>query len=247
MANQVEQELCEMYKKIFDENKDICDRCRGGNIYLSKPLSAWLVGDDFCNPPGQKPRILFVGKNAIGNGLGEDYGNFWQVFEGTREHLWNKRSAFWRYTCGIVLKIFGDDSAEHIAMTNFIKCNEAEKSKKYADTSSPSMKENCIGGLKMLRKEIEIIRPNILIFYTGKYYDDYIKNNGVIFDEFTVNINEKKKIGKKNMDWLAGEGWIRGQRIDVLRVWHPQTMKRCDYISAICKWIRSCNQSKSIY
>ncbi len=99
----------------------------------------------------------------------------------------------------------------------------------------------------MLRKEIEIIRPNILIFYTGKYYDDYIKNNGVIFDEFTVNINEKKKIGKKNMAWLAGEGWIRGQRIDVLRVWHPQTMKRCDYISAICEWIRSCNQSRSIY
>ena len=64
MANQVEQELCEMYKKVFDENKDICDRCRGENIYLSKPLSAWLVGDDFCNPPGQKPRILFVGKNA---------------------------------------------------------------------------------------------------------------------------------------------------------------------------------------
>ena len=111
MANQVEQELCEMYKKVFDENKDICDRCRGENIYPSKPLSAWLVGDDFCNPPGQKPRILFVGKNAIGNGLGEDYGNFWQVFEGTREHLWNKRSAFWRYTCGIVLKIFGSSLA----------------------------------------------------------------------------------------------------------------------------------------
>ena len=46
-----------------------------------------------------------------------------------------------------------------------------------------------------------------------------------------------KKIGKRNMTWLAGKGIINGQVMDVLRVGHPQMKKKDEYVEALSNWI----------
>lgn len=255
-GNRLELQLCEKYAALF-ENSETCKECRktfhikkGGD--LSVPLSAWMVGNDFCLPEADdtkisKPRILFVGKNAIGDAGGELQGNFRSVFRSSREAdwAWNSGRPFWKYTKEIVARVFKDDSQEHIAMTNFVKCNAAAVIKKSSDTTTKAMKDHCILDLKVLRNEIEIIKPNIVIFYTGKTYDQYItgKVNGSnkegLFDSFQMVTKENatKKIGKRNMTWLAGKGIINGQVMDVLRVGHPQMKKKDEYVEALSNWI----------
>ena len=120
-----------------------------------------------------------------------------------------------------------------------VKCNNSHGK----DTTSGSMKDHCIGEMKVLKKEIEIIKPTHIIFYTGRYYDYYIPK---VFDEdgYKVIVNTLQPIGKRNIPWFEAEAKIGNMKFNVLRVWHPERKKKSVYVEALCGWIR---QTKSLY
>ena len=223
--NNIEEKLLTMYKKMHLGNCTECSKCKDENKGLSNPVGCWLVGNEFQQ---QDKRIMFVGKNARGYSDGPT-GE--KVFDDSRELLWNKKKwAYWDYTRAIVKKVFCVDSPEYIAFTNMIKCNNSHD----IDTTTKSMKDHCIANLKILRNEIMVINPTHIIFYTGRYYDDYI---GKVFDCFNEKNNTIKRVGKKDMPWREAEVKIGDTRLNVLRVGHPERMKKVDYVDAVSDWI----------
>lgn len=226
--NSYEEKLLKIYENLNIGNSEICKQCKMEchNKNLSKPNSAWLVGN---NLDIHDKRILFVGKNARG-GEYEENTKFTNHFYNSRKGLWYMNWPYWNYTKCISNKIFGDDSPENIAFTNLIKCNFSLKE----DTTTDEMKNNCIVYLKVIREEIKIIKPNKIIFYTNTDYDKFIPK---IFDTFNLIYNKKEQIGQKTMPWGEYTGIINSSKIDILRVGHPERKCKSDFINKVCNWL----------
>ena len=226
--NNLEQSILDMYTDIHLGSCYECSICNEKNEKLSKPVSCWFVGDRFHL---QTKRILFIGKNARGFQEYKDENKFIEAFDDGRK-LWRNRKnwAYWSYTAEITSRIFGDDSPEYISFTNFVKCNNSDGN----DTTSKNMKENCIIKKKVLANEITVIKPTHVIFYTHTDYDNYMPK---VFDAFRKEVDEKKKIGKRNMPWLEAEAELDDLKINVLRIGHPQCKKKVDFINSVCDWI----------
>lgn len=226
--NPMEEKLLAMYERIGMGNCRTCSICRDNVENLSPPVTAWGVGNNFTN---EHKKILFVGKNARGYFSKPLNGKFHEVFDDSRQ-LWQNSWPYWSYTREITGKIFGDDSFEHIAFTNLVKCNNSPDK----DTTSDLVKRNCICNLKVFSEEVKIIRPTHIIFYTSWYYDEYIPRT---FDTFNVLFNGKKKIGANNAPWLEAKAKLNDWETFVLRTRHPQYAKKSDFINAICSWIKT--------
>lgn len=102
------------------------------------------------------------------------------------------------------------------------------------DTTSSSTKDHCIGELNVIGREIEVIDPTHIVFYTSWGYDDHIQH---VFDSFEIVNNTEIAIGRKKMPWLEATGVCGGRNINILRAGHPERMKKTDYVSAICEWV----------
>lgn len=228
--NIIEQNLLDLYYRLDLGNSIECSKCRELNASLSNPVGCWLVGNKFHQ---QQKKILFVGKNARGY---DDKPTGDKVFDDGRMH-WNKSWAYWSYTAEVVIKLFGEDSPEYIAFTNIIKCNKSHD----IDTTSDSMKEYCILKMRTLYHEISIIKPTHIIFYTGRYYDEFIPK---VFDEYTIIHDSIKPVGKKNMPWCEATARIDKSQYHVLRIGHPERKDKDDYVNAICEWVK---RNDSIY
>ena len=129
-----------------------CNLCNLKNKLGCVPM--WQYGNNFDK---SKYRILFVGKNARGNGD----NNYYNIADKLYNGVW----AYWSYTRNICESL--SLTWEDICFTNLIKCNTSAT----IDTTSPEMKENCIIKQKFVRKEIEYIKPLHIVFYTNTDYD----------------------------------------------------------------------------
>ena len=213
--NSIEKKVFEMYKAKNLGTNEICEQCKKNNKDLSDPLGVWLVGDNYEN---EKIKILFVGKNS--RGIFDDCKRENGIVDATevaRKKLWNESWAFWSYTREISKLIFGDDTPNHIAITNTVKCNNSDDN----DDTTDDMKQNCVSKQSVLKKEIEILKPTHIVFYTHTYYDMYIRD---IFDkmENITSYNAKKTIGNVEMLWWDFIGIINDKTMKALRVSHPQ-------------------------
>ena len=227
--NTIEEELLKMYKRIGMGNCPTCSSCHNKIKNLSSPVTAWGVGNNFYN---EHKKILFVGKTARGYFENPERGYFHKAFDDGR-WLWeNVGWAYWNYTREITGKIFGDDSFEHIAFTNIVKCNNSAGE----DTTTDFVKENCIRQMRILAEEIKIIRPTHIIFYTGWYYDTYIPQ---AFDTFKILFDGRKIIGAKNVSWRECTSTLADLEICVLRTGHPQYLNKDEFTNAVCEWIKS--------
>ena len=236
--NETEKSLWEMYDQMCIGDCITCKECREKNKqdHFSRPVSAWYVGSKMKN---HVVRLMFVGKNARGfffeddileshRGVAEGINNAFS----SRFDLHEKGWAYWNYTREIVCALYGDDSPEHVAVTNMVKCNNSEGK----DTTSDDMKVRCIRYLKIVNKEAKIINPTHIIFYTGWDYDRYIDD---VFDEVIEpgDKNMRKAIGKHSAPWREGIGKINGNEVYFLRTCHPERKKKKDFISCIYNWI----------
>lgn len=227
--NTKEQALLTMYKIRQLGCDKTCKQCRQQNQLEWLPTSAWFVGDLFDS---DKYKLLFIGKSARGN-PGNKNESFSNVFEDGRK-LWNKSWPYWSYTREIVQKLYGDDSAEHIAFTNIVKCNNSLT----GDKTTDSMKQYCITQNGFIKNEINILKPNIIIFYTGYNYDTYIHT---IFDKFEPTIDSTIANGKVNIPWLETTVQLNGKNMYLLRTAHPQNKNKEDFVNAIVNWIYKLN------
>lgn len=221
-----EQQLLALYQCIGFGRNEICLACRKECPGLTRPVGAWVVGKDFYS---HAIRLLFVGKNARGE-PGDHYQDFQSGFRASRDWLWQKQWPYWSYTRKISENIYGNDSIENIAFTNIVKCNDSIGK----DTTSSCTKGHCIGELNVIGREIEVIDPTHIVFYTSWGYDDHIRH---VFGSFEIVNNTEIAIGRKKMPWLEATGVCGGRNISILRAGHPERMKKTDYVSAICEWV----------
>ncbi|MDR0861774.1 MAG: uracil-DNA glycosylase family protein [Oscillospiraceae bacterium] len=214
-----EEQLAKMYLYEGFGKCDICKECqKAAGETLNEPVGAFCVGEHFDE---NAIRVLFVGKVARGK-----YNGF---NEGRR--LWTEPWKFWYYTRCITNKVFGNESIENIAITNIIQCNNSEGK----DLTTKETKDHCINELRAIRKEIEIIKPNKIVFYTVVNYDKYVPG---IFDEFREGVNMEKDIGAKKMKWREAVGIIGGESMNILRIGHPERMNKAAYVCEVSKWIK---------
>lgn len=229
-----ERRLSALYQSIDFGRNEVCRSCRRESPGLMRPVGAWAVGKNFYL---HEIRLLFVGKNARGE-PGDLRQGFRSGFRASRDWLWRKQWPYWSYTRKITENVYGDDNIENIAFTNIVKCNDSMG----RDTTSSVTKDHCICELNVIGREIAIIDPTHIVFYTSRGYDDHIRR---VFDSFETVRSTEIAIGRKKMPWLEATGACGGRRIHILRAGHPERMKKTDYVSAICEWVHRTGQTDS--
>lgn len=255
--NEIEKQLLQKYKDIGLGCSEVCKNCRGEcnseyGVELSRPIGAWFVGSKFADKEN-KYRILFIGKNARGVKGKEpgvlvkmgkpddpndpDAGTMIQ-FDSARAYLSEKSSPYWSYTRAIAEQVFGkhEDPAEYIAFTNIVKCNISDT----IDDTPKLLRENCVGKMGVIQKEIEIIKPNVIIMYTSYSYD---KEMEILFPSVAKSKGTTVAVGKRRMPWFeANVEYGDGQTARLLRVGHPQGKMEwgeTGFVTLISDWILS--------
>lgn len=221
--NKHEEKVFRMYKKINIGKSYLCQKCREQNTDLSLPVSIWQVGDEYFE---SEYKILFVGKVARGT-PGEICGDFMDATERADELYQNAGWAYWNYTKTIAERIYNENAWEKIAFTNMVKCNNSDT----IDTTTDSMRDFC---LSVLKEEIKILKPKNIVFYT-KDYDNQIEK---LFDAVLDSETKEVFIGKKKMRSWTFRGMIDNNLSRVIRVGHPERMKKEDYVNHIVNFIK---------
>ena len=242
----MKDKIFEMYNDISIGQNEICKECNKDEK-MEIPLSLYYVGESFIKG---EDTIVFVGKTAVG-GEGLDKGtvkNFTDAtafgelsIDGNEEN--SNIRAFYSYTRDIISSYYGDyeKGKKFVALTNIVKCNNQSTN----DTTSDKAKDFCINKLGVIWKELELLSPKRIVFYTHDYYDDFIeyfrpKDCNRIFD-FPL---EKIAIGNKTSLRWHRRFYDKDDKIicDFLRLSHPQRMNRKDFVEAVVKWL---NETKN--
>ena len=225
--NEREHRILDMYEKEQPGKCQLCqmckEKCKRNNLnLLPNPTGVWFVGNNYSR---QKKRVVFVGKTAIGQPGGQD------SFDGSRTYLWptnhKYNSMFWLYTYRISKIVFHSEEPEDIAMTNLIKCNTGSDK----DITNDDIKSYCIQQNQFIKKELKILLPTHIIFYTHRFYDNFLK---YVFDN--SNFENVRAINKFDMPWGEGIGYIGDNKMHFLRTRHPQGAKT-DFVQHVSDWI----------
>ncbi|MBD5094842.1 MAG: hypothetical protein HDT26_11290 [Subdoligranulum sp.] len=226
--NSYEKSVFDMYKSYRLGVGEKCDICRKETPGLCKPISIWHVGDQYAM---SEHRVLFVGKAARGS-IQQDADCINGVQDGTgvAEDLYHAVGwPFWSYTRAIAEELYGEaDAWEKISMTNMVKCNASET----VDTTTESVKWNCAG---YLRKEIELLLPKNIVFYTNAWYDEAVAS---LFDSIENAKYHDVPCGQKQMHLWRFTGMINGHSMRVIRTGHPERMKKEEFTGRIIEFIR---------
>ena len=231
----MKEKIFEMYKSISVGKNQICSECNNEGA-LGKPLSIYFIGDNFH---ASDDTILFVGKTAVGGeGIGPfidnlftDATEFGELSLDLKEKYATGR-AFYSYTNEIIKQYYGsyEIGKQFIALTNLVKCNNASTN----DETPPHVMQHCINDLKVTWREIEILKPKRIIFYTARGYDDFIDNFEPIeyFEYIDVANDESncwwhRKFLDENKNTIC----------DFLRIFHPSRKNKEEYVSNVVEWL----------
>lgn len=218
---------------------DICKGCKQQNNMFTTPLTPYLISNKSIDPEN---RIMFIGKVARGEDVGfkiED--NLEDVTEFGEQSLRNSSWAFYSYTKEIVETYYGDfeRALPHISFSNMVKCNNETMN----DTTPYDAKICCIEKNRFIWKEVEIIEPKRLIFYTHSYYDNFINDyrpQNYHRHKDITDINFSVPIGAKVSLYWHREFYDKSGNIicKFLRVSHPMMQRRRDFIDCVLNWLR---------
>lgn len=243
-----QEQIFEEYKRIDLGQNPICKKCIESNIdsFLSRPISTWKVGTEYQN---QSNKILFVGKVHRGENLGPLINNLFQDSTKIGDYLLKNNSwAYWSYTREIIKEIHGDikNGKEKIAFTNLIKCNNSHTTDKTIEYT----KKSCLTDLKVAWREINILKPNKIIFYTNTDYDGYIQDFKPTkrFIDVTGK-SHKIKIGAKYMPWWNRVFYNNDETVltEFIRIGHPERLKKNDFIKKVSEWSKKKPVANTIY
>lgn len=193
--NDLEKKIFEMYKRTIDSEH--CKRCyardKSEKRNRNPPASFWNLGDNFSDKA--KPRIAFVGKSTwlSRKNLEEDCEKIEPVYD-TRIMIPEfympptRGYRYWKCIKNISDKVYSTgkdnlDFLENVFITNLVKCNVVDNCNNFRDVTDFEYYGNCID---IFEKEIEIVEPSHIIFFTGDYFDSII---------------EKLRFGYGNSEW----------------------------------------------
>ncbi len=222
--------------RMGSNSNDLCKQCRAASNHVTNALGPYLV----CDAEFSAKSILFVGKVARGDCLGPEIADQLEDVTAFGASSIAERSwPYYAYTRAIIERVYGDlaTGIRHVSFTNMVKCNNETT----PDTSDRTSKEFCIAKNRFIWEEIEVIRPRLVIFYTGTAYDDFIDGYMPVYASTRQN-NENRRVvvGKKTMPWWSRSFYDDQQRevLKFLRVGHPERKKKEDYVDAVSRWIR---------
>ncbi len=231
----------EIFKNIFEDelsllNNEICKKC---DALIKHPVMPWIVGDNYSK---SEERVLFVGKPHRGT-PGEKLSS--GILDPRAPHLnWLMDSSwpYWSYTREILVSLYGaEDPWDYCSFTNIIKCtNVGGEGNPTNDVSTYPMAECCVKELGVIFKEIEVLKPLHIIFFTYSMYPELLVN--LPFTNSTTEVtnqSHKVKCGEKNLGWwsrIAQTAW--SDHVKILVTGHPQMMKKGHYVSLITNWIK---------
>jgi hypothetical protein len=227
--------LIELYQKELDiPNNEICKTCDSS---FKQPLLPWNIGEKYFT---EKGRIFIAGKPHRGT-PGNLIDN--TIIDGRargKELFLKKNWPYWNYTKIILNNIFhsSEESWKHIAFSNVVKCTSTNNQ----DKTSLECAEHCIIHNKVIFKEIELLQPRKVLFFTWHLHRHLFKE--IPFAKTTTiiehtNINFKKDCGAKKLGW-----WERSfmstwnTKVDFLIVGHPERMKKEEYVNLITEWLQ---------
>ncbi len=226
--NIYEKSIMDMYIYEHIGQAAQCVACRKITPNLSHPISIWHVGTRYEQ---SLHRILFVGKAARGS-LGQASLYRDTVEDGTTvaEDLYNTSGwAFWSYTKAVADALYGEGKGwDQLALTNMVKCNSSET----IDTSIETTRRSCA---IFLRREIELLCPKHIVFYTNSGYDEAIQS---VFDTIGNSQYGDYPCGKKMMHCWTFTGIVNGSQIRVIRAGHPERMNKAHFTGKIIRFIR---------
>lgn len=231
----MKEQLFNLYYSIKIGQNDTCKNCISNEEYLTRPLSLYFAGSHFDELDNT---VLFVGKTAIG---GDDFPIVDSLFSDTTkfgelsldlEEEYATRRAFYSYTNEIIKRHFGtyEEGKKYTALTNIVKCNNTSTE----DETSYNLKVHCIDKLGVIWKEIEILKPKRVVFYTARKYDNFIRN-------YTpINAHEVIDVENNYEDCWWHRRFIDKEQktiCDFLRVYHPERKNKEMYVSKVVNWL----------
>jgi len=239
-------EVRRMYRKLKFRTNKVCKECQPKH---KNPLSIWHVGSKFAK---DKHKILFVGKTGRGPwGKRNKSGYVCETRNEVNERFFKCTNAYWGYTRKILSIIYGtpENGWDRIAFSNIIKCTDT----KTEDKTKKSVKNNCILKLCVIQKEIKILKPKNVIFFTGKKYDEQIDN---LFDKLKVFFKAQKVVTLKKI-LPSGKGnslkYDQKALLDKRGKWimrflitsHPERQKKDRFIRNLVRWIRNGDDNRA--
>lgn len=221
--------------RMGSNSNELCKQCRLASNHVTNAIGPYLVS----NADVDNQSIVFVGKVARGDNFGveiadrlEDVSSF--GVNAVAQSPW----PYYSYTRAIIERVYGDltTGIPHVSFTNMVKCNNETTQ----DTSGHASKEFCIRKNQFIWKEIEVIKPRLVIFYTGRDYDAFID---AYLPTYACHKQDKPdkdvSIGEKLMPWWERSFYDTQQRevLKFLRVGHPERKKKEDFVSLLSAWI----------
>lgn len=231
-----------LFKQMFERELGLLDNpiCRACDPEFKQPLLPWLVGSDFLL---SEERVAFVGKPHRGiPGAVLDSGMV-DPTEMVREDLWNRGWAYWRYTREIAEALYGSRAFQSIAMTNVIKCSNSHAQ----DLTTQAMARSCIKELGVVWKELELIKPRSVIFYTHNLYPSLLENVPFAKPGTLRELTPRQHCvacGEKQLGWwerACSVSWYDDLRI--LVAGHPERKNKAEFIGRVLNWIRRENDA----
>ena len=230
------------YKKIINlyenelciPNNEICNNC---DSQLKQPLLPWQIGDKYFTKNGG---IFIAGKPHRGTPGTLRDSNIMDGRKRGKELFFEKNWAYWSYTKEILNNLFesNEESWEHITFSNIVKCTSTDSS----DKTSEQCAKQCIVENKVIFKEIELLKPRKILFFTWSMHRHLLKDIPIAKDGTIIEHTDssfQKKCGAKKLGW-----WERSfvskwdSHIDFLIIGHPERMKKSDYVNLVTEWLK---------
>lgn len=146
-----------LYEKHWASLESLLIKTEG----LSGPTLMYITDKYYKSPT----KLMIIGQQTFGWPVGdiEKLMNFYREFNFGEKYY---SSPFWNITKKVT-EIIGI-SRDAIAWTNLVKCDLNET------RPSQCIEDLIQGSFPVLEKEIEILSPDIIIFFTGNRYDQRI-------------------------------------------------------------------------
>lgn len=243
----MKDKVFEMYQNILIGKNDICKMCHiERNMEI--PLSIYFVGEQFEKG---EDTIMFVGKTDVGeeqieeeskvdilSDLFIDATTFGEKNLDLIEPYATKHN-FYNYTYYIIENYYGNynKGKRFVSFTNMVKCNHSSTHGKITQNE----KEFCVNKLGVIWKEIEILSPKRIVFYTNTDFDNYIDTyRPVNFIRYEDLEDKKIDMGNKTMHWWHRCFFDKNDHriLDFLRIGHPESKLKSDYVNSVVEWLR---------
>jgi hypothetical protein len=260
----LEQKIIKMYKQEI--NSGHCLICENEAKQLRKgkdlcyPKTLFNIGKEF-GQNSDKIRLVFVGKSDW-NTKEELKNEAKPIFIIRGKPFYNglymgkdwfdKPSFFWRYIRDIIQSKKLNLTLDDYAISNLGKCNiYNKKNTNYREDTDYIYYHNCN---KIFEKEMQILQPSHIIFFTGSEFDDLL--NGLRFwfndsywyyqdikdRDYVERITYRNDVQKKNRTacWWHRIFYSNSNRekpeLQFLRIRHPQGMPD-EFKEKIIEWL----------